>query len=85
LQVMVTCVNVTFMQSYYNETVDLTMALVLLAGSTTGAQIGARISRRLKADQLKIILACIVLLVMIQMAVGLLVEPDLILSFRRGH
>jgi len=85
LQVMVTCVNVTFTQSYYNETVDLTMALVLLAGSTTGAQIGARISRRLKADQLKIILACIVLLVMIQMAVGLLVEPDLILSFRRGH
>jgi uncharacterized membrane protein YfcA len=81
-QVLCTCINVTFMQSYYNHTVDLMMAILLLLGSTTGAQIGARISNRLKADQLKIILASIVLLVMIKMALSLLIHPHFMLSFR---
>jgi uncharacterized membrane protein YfcA len=76
------CSNVTFMQSYYNHTVDLMMVLLLLAGSATGAQIGARISNRLKADQLKIILASIVLLVMVKIVLGLLFHPNLMLSFR---
>jgi uncharacterized membrane protein YfcA len=84
-QVLFTCVNVTFMQSYYNHTVDLVLAIFLLVGSTTGAQIGARISSRLKADQLKIILASIVLLVMVKMALGLLLHPDNLLSIQGGH
>jgi uncharacterized membrane protein YfcA len=84
-QVLFTCINVTFMQSYYNHTVDLLMALLLLAGSTTGAQVGARISRRLKADQLKIILASIVLLVMVKMAIGLLLPPGTLLSYGGAH
>jgi uncharacterized membrane protein YfcA len=84
-QILFTCINVTFMQSYYNNTVDLLLALFLLLGSTTGAQIGARISNRLKADQLKIILASIVLLVMVKMALGLLLAPDSLLSYKGGH
>lgn len=84
-QVLFTCINVTFMQSYYNHTVDLVIAIILLAGSTTGAQIGARISNRLKADHLKVILASIVLLVMVKMAVGLLLPPGTLLSYGGGH
>lgn len=84
-QVLFTCINVTFMQSYYNHTVDLMVAIILLAGSTTGAQIGARVSNRLKANQLKIILASIVLLVMVKMAVGLLLTPGTLLSYGGGH
>ncbi len=84
-QVLFTCINVTFMQAYYNHTVDLLLALILLMGSTLGAQVGARISNRLKADQLKIILATIVLLVMLKMALGLLLRPSMMLSFHGGH
>jgi len=84
-QVLFTCINVTFMQSYYNHTVDLTLAVLLLVGSTVGAQIGARISTRLKADQLKIILASIVLLVMLSMVFDLLMKPDILLSYKGGH
>jgi uncharacterized membrane protein YfcA len=84
-QVLFTCINVTFMQSYYNHTVDLVLAIFLLVGSTTGAQLGARISSRLKADQLKIILASIVLLVMIKMALGLILPPGSLLSLRGGE
>jgi uncharacterized membrane protein YfcA len=84
-QVLFTCVNVTFMQSYYNHTVDLTLAVLLLIGSTVGAQIGARISTYLKADQLKIILATIVLLVMASMAFDLLMHPSMLLSYKGAH
>jgi uncharacterized membrane protein YfcA len=84
-QVLFTCVNVTFMQSYYNHTVDLTLAVLLLIGSTVGAQIGARISTYLKADQLKIILASIVLLVMASMALDLLMHPGMLLSYKGAH
>ena len=62
-QILFTCISVTFLQSYYNQTVDIVLALILLFGSTIGAQIGAKVSDRLNADQLKIILASIVLLV----------------------
>ena len=79
------CSNVTFMQSYYNHTADLLSAILLLIGSTTGAQAGARISCHLKADHLKIILASIVLLVMVKMALGLLLPPELMLSCKGGH
>jgi len=84
-QILFTCINVTFMQAISNHTVDLVLALILLLGSTLGAQFGARISRRLKGDQLKILLASIVLLVMVQILVGLVWPPSILLGFKGGH
>jgi uncharacterized protein len=84
-QILFTCINVTFMQAVSNHTVDLVLAIILLIGSTLGAQFGVRVSRRLKADQLKILLASIVLLVMVQMLVGLVWPPHLLLGFKGGH
>jgi len=84
-QILFTCINVTFMQSYYNHTVDFILALILLTGSTIGAQIGAKVSDRLKADQLKILLSSIVLLVMFKMLIELLLRPHLMLSIGGGH
>ena len=56
-QILFTCVNVTVMQSIENHTVDFILALLLLIGSSFGAQIGTRIGKKLQADQLKILLA----------------------------
>jgi len=84
-QILFTCINVTIMQSITNHTVDLVLALILLLGSTLGAQFGARLSRRLKGDQLKILLASIVLIVMVQMLVGLVWPPHLLLGYKGGH
>jgi len=84
-QILFTCINVTFMQAVSNHTVDLVLAIILLIGSTLGAQFGVRVSRRLKADQLKILLASIVLVVMVQMLVGLVWPPHLLLGFKGGH
>lgn len=84
-QIFFTCVNVTIMQATFNHTVDFILALILLVGSSCGAQIGARISKRLKGDQIKIILAVIILVVMVQMLLGLVLNPKLLLSYKGGH
>jgi len=84
-QILFTCINVTIMQANTNHTVDFVLALILLIGSTLGAQFGAKISRRLKGDQLKIILASLVLLVMVKMLMGLLLKPATLLTYIGGH
>jgi uncharacterized membrane protein YfcA len=84
-QILFTCVNVTIMQAYTNHTVDFVLALILLLGSTIGAQFGVSISKRLKADQLKILLASLVLVVMVKMLLDLLLTPNILLSYIGGH
>ncbi len=84
-QILFTCTNVTVMQAWMNHTVDFILALLLLIGSVIGAQIGARVSKRLKADQLKILMSVIVLVVMGKMLLGLLIPPDIMVSYPGGH
>jgi uncharacterized membrane protein YfcA len=84
-QILFTCVNVTIMQSYSNHTVDFILALILLLGSTLGAQFGAKISKKLKGDQLKILLASLVLVVMVKMLLDLLLTPHIMLALKGGH
>jgi uncharacterized membrane protein YfcA len=79
-QILFTCAGVTYMQATTNHTVDLVLALLLAAGSTIGAQIGARVSRFLRGDQLLIILASLALLVVGRMIVSLVMTPSSLLS-----
>lgn len=84
-QILFTCVNVTILQSYTNHTVDFVLALLLLLGSTIGAQFGTRISKHLKGEQLKILLASLVLVVMVKMLFDLLLTPDVLLAYAGGR
>jgi uncharacterized membrane protein YfcA len=84
-QILFTCAGLTVMQAATNHTVDLVLALIIAVGSTVGAQIGARVGRLLRGDQLKIVLAVIVLAVMLKMAIGLMVAPSNLLSYAKGH
>jgi uncharacterized membrane protein YfcA len=83
-QILFTCAGVTWMQASTNHTVDLVLALLLAAGSTIGAQLGARAGRRLRGDQIKILLASLVLLVMVKMVIGLILRPEIRLAAVRG-
>jgi uncharacterized membrane protein YfcA len=74
-QILFTCAGVTFMQAATNHTVDLFLALLLAAGSTIGVQVGARMSRLLRGEQLRILLALLVLLVTARMVFGLMRTP----------
>jgi len=84
-QILFTCINVTVMQAYSNHTVDFVLALLLLLGSTVGAQVGTKISKKLKGDQLKILLASLVLIVCVKMLYGLLATPDIMVAIAGGH
>ena len=84
-QILFTCVNVTIMQSIENHTVDFILALLLLIGSSIGAQLGTRIGKKLQADQLKILLATLVLVVMGKILYDLLARPDVLLAYAGGH
>jgi uncharacterized membrane protein YfcA len=84
-QILFTCVNVTVMQAKTNHTVDFVLALLLLLGSTLGAQIGTKVGRKLHGDQLKILLASIVLIVCVKMLLGLLLPPDILIAVKGGH
>ena len=84
-QILFTCASVTVLQASVNHTVDFLLALVLMVGSATGAQLGARLSRRLRADQLKIMMACIILATMVMMTAELVVRPSSLLAYGGGH
>jgi uncharacterized membrane protein YfcA len=67
--------NVTFLQAAQNQTVDIVLALVLVAGSVVGAQWGSRVSYFLRGEQLRGLLALIVLAVVGKLAFDLVVTP----------
>ncbi|MBW4981658.1 sulfite exporter TauE/SafE family protein [Mameliella sp. CS4] len=66
----------TVMHATTNYTVDVVLAVVLLVGGVLGAQAGTAIGMRLKAEQLRILLAGLVLLVCGKLALDLLLTPS---------
>ncbi len=66
----------TLLHATTNYTVDIVLAVLLLVGGVIGAQIGTQIGLRMKAEQLRILLAIMVLAVCGKLALDLLIEPD---------
>jgi Predicted permeases len=66
----------TIFHAVENQTVDATLAVTLLVGGVVGAQFGARLGARLGAEQLRILLAGLVLLVAGKLAFDLVIRPD---------
>jgi uncharacterized membrane protein YfcA len=85
LQILLTTMLVTVLQATQNRAVDFVLALLLATGSTAGAVIGTRWGRKLRADQLKILLAMIVLIVAGKVMVDLLQVPTVLLSHVAGE
>lgn len=83
-QMVFTTINVTIQQAVTNHSVDIVLAILLFCGSTIGAQIGARLSRRFKGEQLRVLLAVIVLAVMVKMVFDLVATPDSLIQFASG-
>lgn len=75
-QILFTTMATTMMHAMTTKAVDLVLAVLLLFGSVTGAQVGARFAQKAKPTALRLVLAVIVLLVALRMAYGLGVRPD---------
>jgi uncharacterized membrane protein YfcA len=65
----------TFLHAYGNQTVDIVLALLLTVGGVVGAQFGTRAAGYLRAEQLRILLALLVLGVCAKMGVDLVLPP----------
>ena len=66
----------TILHALQNQSVDAVLALFLLIGGVIGAQIGASLSQRLRAEQLRILLALLVLGVCLKLLGDLVLRPD---------
>ena len=66
----------TLLHATTNYTVDVVLAVLLLVGGVIGAQVGTKIGAKLPAEQLRILLAGMVLLVCAKLAFDLLVMPS---------
>ena len=67
---------VTFLQAYNNQTVDIFLALLLLFGGVIGAQLGTRAGAKLKGEELRGMLALMVLAVCGKLLFDLVTTPD---------
>lgn len=75
-QIIFITANVTMLQAINTQTVDVVLAFLLLLGSVVGAQVGTRIGLKLQAEQLRILLSILVLLVTFKLGLDLFIEPD---------
>jgi len=73
--VFVTTVS-TIMHSYINQTVDVVLSSLLLIGAVVGAQMGTRAMVLLRGEQIRFLLAIIIIVVASVLIGEILVTPD---------
>ena len=79
-QIIFVTANVTFLQSVQTQTVDIVLAGLLLLGAVIGAQFGTRIGAMLKGEQLRGLLALMVLMVCAKLVYDVVITPEDIYS-----
>ena len=75
-QIIFVTANVTFLQSVQTQTVDVVLAGLLLIGGVIGAQFGTRIGALLRGEQLRGLLALIVLAVCFKLVSDVIITPE---------
>ncbi|HEX4304232.1 MAG TPA: sulfite exporter TauE/SafE family protein [Rhizomicrobium sp.] len=75
-QIIIVTAATTVLQATTNYSVDIVLALFLILGGVVGAQFGVRIGARLRGEQLRLLLALLVLAVGVRLLIGLVVRPD---------
>ena len=75
-QILFVTMVATMMHALTTKAVDIVLAVLLLIGSVTGAQIGAHFAQKARPEYLRLLLAAIVLLVALRLALGLGYRPD---------
>ena len=83
-QIIIVTAATTILQATTNFSVDIMLAGLLIVGGVVGAQFGVRVGARLKGEQLRLLLALLVLAVAARLLVGLVVRPDDPFSIQLG-
>ncbi len=72
------------LHSVNTQTVDVVLAIILLIGGVCGAQVGPLVGVKLKGEQLRALLAALVMLVCIKMGYDLVIMPSDLYSISSG-
>lgn len=84
-QILFVTALTTFLQAAQNQTVDVVLAMMLTVGGVIGAQFGARAGRKVKAEELRALLALMVLTVCLKLGWDLIATPvDLFVVLPHG-
>jgi uncharacterized membrane protein YfcA len=83
-QIIVVTAATTLLQAAGNHAVDIVLAGLLIIGGVVGAQLGVRISGRLRGEQLRLLLAMVVLTVCGGLLWGLVARPADLYSLSLG-
>lgn len=75
-QILFVTMVTTMMHALTTKAVDIVLAVLLLFGSVSGAQIGSHFAQKASPVKLRLALAVIVLLVALRMMLGLTYRPD---------
>ena len=75
----------TLLHAINNQTVDVVLALSLIVGGVIGAQLGSSVGAYLRGEQLRVLLAMIVLLVCGKLGYDLVAMPNDLYSLGRDH
>jgi uncharacterized membrane protein YfcA len=84
VQIIFVTATTTILQATSNYTVDVVLALILIVGGVVGAQYGVRAAAKLRGEQLRLLLALLVLGVGARLLFGLIVEPGDLYSIALG-
>jgi len=76
VQIIFVTASTTILQAVHNYSVDVMLAIFLILGGVVGAQYGVRIGARLRGEQLRLLLALLVLAVAIRLLFGLVARPE---------
>jgi uncharacterized protein len=76
VQIIGVAISTTLLQATSNYAVDIVLAAILVVGGVVGAQFGVRAGAKLRGEQLRLLLALLVLAVALRLLWGLLVRPD---------
>ncbi|RWR44212.1 sulfite exporter TauE/SafE family protein [Sinirhodobacter ferrireducens] len=83
-QILFVSAFTTLMHAITNQSVDVMLALLLIIGGVIGAQVGSQLGGRLKAEQLRILLALLVIAVAAKLGLDLLIRPAELFSLFAG-
>jgi uncharacterized protein len=82
VQILAVTAVTTVLQAASNYDVDIMLALFLIVGGVLGAQFGTRLGARLPGEQLRLLLALIIVGVALRLFWGLVATPDDLFSLQ---
>jgi uncharacterized membrane protein YfcA len=83
-QILFVTAAATILHAVSNQTVDLTLAFLLVLGGVIGVQWGVRVGARLRGEELRALLGILVVLVACRLLIELVTPPEDVYSIIMG-